>query len=64
MMTRKLLENWLVWIAVDVVYVAMFVYKELFVTAALYTVFLALAVAGYREWRASLARSRSAPSDS
>jgi nicotinamide mononucleotide transporter len=53
MMTRKLLENWLLWIAVDLVYVPMYVYKHLPVTAALYTVFLALAVLGYRDWRRS-----------
>jgi nicotinamide mononucleotide transporter len=55
MMTRKKLENWLVWIGVDVLYVGMFVFKGLYLTAALYAVFLALAVAGYRDWRRSLA---------
>jgi len=53
MMTRKLLENWLVWIAVDVVYVAMFIFKGLYLTAGLYAVFLVLAVSGFIEWRAS-----------
>ena len=55
MMTRKLLENWLVWIAVDVLYVGMFVFKELYLTAGLYAVFLALAVRGYLDWRRSMA---------
>ena len=36
MMTKKLLENWLVWVAVDVVYIGMFIYKSLYVTALLY----------------------------
>ena len=53
MMTRKKLENWLLWIFVDVLYVGMFTYKGLYITAILYAVFLALAVAGYRDWRAS-----------
>ena len=56
MMTRKLLENWAVWIAVDVVYVGMFVYKSLYVTAVLYAVFLVLAARGWIEWKRSLAR--------
>src|SRR5215213_9368868 len=30
MMTRKILENWLVWMAVDVVYIGMFIYKRLY----------------------------------
>lgn len=53
MMTRKLLENWLVWIVADVVYVAMFVSKGLYVTAALYAIFLVLATKGYFDWRRS-----------
>ncbi len=54
MMTKKLLENWLVWIAVDVLYVGMFLFKGLYVTAGLYAVFLALAVRGYVDWRRSM----------
>ncbi len=51
MMTRKLLEHWLVWIAVDLVYVPMYASQRLYPTTALYTVFLALAVSGYIAWR-------------
>ena len=54
MMTRKLLENWLVWIAVDVLYVGMFIFKDLYLTAGLYAVFLALAVRGWIDWRRSI----------
>ena len=61
MMTRKLLENWLVWIAVDVLYVGMFVFKGLYLTAGLYAVFLALAVQGYLGWRRSMAGAALAP---
>jgi len=56
MQTRKWIENWLVWIAVDAVYVGMYVVKGLFLMAGLYAVFLALAVAGLLAWRRSLAR--------
>jgi len=56
MVTRKFLENWLVWIAVDVVYVLMYLSQRLYPTVALYAVYLVMAVLGYREWRASLAR--------
>ncbi len=54
MMTRKLLQNWLVWVAVDVVYIGMFIYKSLYVTSLLYFVFLVLSVMGYRQWKATL----------
>ena len=50
MMTRKILENWVLWIVADIVYVPMYVYKGLPVTAALYAIFLALAVLGLRSW--------------
>lgn len=55
MMTRKLLENWALWIALDVVYVGMFIYKGLYFLAANYAVYLALAVMGHRAWKRSLA---------
>jgi nicotinamide mononucleotide transporter len=54
MMTKKKLENWLVWIAVDVLYVGMFTFKHLYLTSALYAVFLVLAVRGYIDWRRSM----------
>jgi nicotinamide mononucleotide transporter len=54
MMTRKLLENWLIWIAVDVVYVGMFIFKGLYLTAFNYGIYLALAVLGYVAWKGSL----------
>jgi nicotinamide mononucleotide transporter len=54
MMTRKILENWVVWAIVDVVYVGMFIYKHLYLTAGLYTVFFVLAVMGYVQWKRSL----------
>ena len=55
MMTRKILENWAVWAIVDVVYVGMFIYKRLYLTAGLYTVFFVLAVMGFIQWKRSLA---------
>lgn len=54
MMTRKILENWLVWIALDVVYVPMFISQGLYATALLYAAFLVLALMGFVEWRRSL----------
>lgn len=54
MMTRKLLENWIIWVAVDVVYIGMYIYKSLYVTAGLYFVFLILSAMGFVQWRQSL----------
>jgi nicotinamide mononucleotide transporter len=54
MMTRKLLENWVLWTIVDVVYIGMFIYKGLYLTAFNYAVYLALAIMGFFAWRKSL----------
>jgi nicotinamide mononucleotide transporter len=54
MMARKILENWIAWIAVDVVYIGMFLFKNLYLTALLYLVFLILASVGYRQWKKTI----------
>ena len=54
MMTRKLLENWTLWIIVDVVYVGMFIFKGLYLTAGNYAIYLVLAVMGHIAWKRSL----------
>ncbi|HVZ78787.1 MAG TPA: nicotinamide riboside transporter PnuC [Gemmatimonadaceae bacterium] len=62
MMTRKILENWILWIIADIVYVPMFIYKHLYLTSGLYAVFLILAIMGLVEWKRSFDRHRSAAS--
>lgn len=50
--SQKHIATWWLWIAVDCVYVWMFSYKSLYVTAALYAGFVILAVyGGYKWWR-------------
>jgi nicotinamide mononucleotide transporter len=62
MMTRKILENWVLWIVADIVYVPMYVYKGLPVTAALYAIFLGLAALGLRScWRSYQAKPLDEP---
>lgn len=53
LMGRKILESWIAWIVVDMVSIGMYWVKELYPTAALYTVFLGLAVWGWWEWSAA-----------
>lgn len=48
---RRHRESWLLWIAVDIAYVGMFIVKGLVPTAGLYAVMIGLAVIGYRDWR-------------
>jgi nicotinamide mononucleotide transporter len=51
LLNRKVLQTWFWWIAVDVISVPVYVYKELYLVALLYCVFLALCVSGYVNWR-------------
>jgi nicotinamide mononucleotide transporter len=57
MQTKKWIENWIVWIAVDLVYVGIYLVKQLYLTAGLYAVFLSLALRGLVEWRRSMAQA-------
>ena len=48
---RKYVENWPTWVIVNVVSVALFAYKGLWLTVALYAVFVAMSFVGWRAWR-------------
>jgi nicotinamide mononucleotide transporter len=56
--SRKYVATWLLWIVVDIVYVGMFIYKDLLLTAALYAGFVGLAVWGLMQWQQSRLNSR------
>ncbi len=51
LLARKVLDNWVLWIAVDVIYVLLFTYKELYLSAGLYVVFFFMSIAGLIGWR-------------
>jgi len=61
MATRKWLENWPVWMVLNVANTAICASQGLFPMAAFYGLLLLLAVVGFREWRRSLAAA-AAPS--
>jgi nicotinamide mononucleotide transporter len=48
---RKFIENWWVWIVVNAFSVALFGYRQLWLTVILYALFTALSWAGLRSWR-------------
>jgi len=51
MLNRRWIETWFVWIATDIALIGLFLVKDLWITSALYLVFIALCVLGYRTWR-------------
>lgn len=51
MMARKKIENWLWWIAGDLISIPLYFHKDLVLTSFQFTVFLVIAVMGYIEWK-------------
>lgn len=54
LMARRRFENWVIWIAVDVASIPLFLAQGLVVVAGLYLVYLALAVWGLIDWRRAM----------
>lgn len=50
MLSRKLVEQWLVWLVVDMISVGLYLYKGIPLTAGLYAVYCVLAIVGYVRW--------------
>jgi nicotinamide mononucleotide transporter len=55
----KKIENWLLWIIVNVAYIAIYLYKDLPLYALLSLIYLLLAIAGYRNWKNLLTQAKS-----
>jgi nicotinamide mononucleotide transporter len=66
MTARKQLQNWYVWLAVDVLSTGIYLYKDINLYALLYCVYTGMAVAGWWAWRQSMlsTTARVAPGNS
>ena len=53
LMARRFVENWILWIAVDLVAIGVYAAKDLMLTAMLYSVFLVISAIGWASWRKS-----------
>jgi len=54
-MAQKRVQCWPLWLVLDVIFVGLFIYKGMYLTAGLYGLFAVIAIQGWREWRADLA---------
>lgn len=54
LLNGKRIENWYVWITADVIYIYLYAQKELYLTAALYALFIVMCLAGLAEWKRTL----------
>ena len=55
LLSRRYIEQWLVWLVVDAITVGLYIYKGIPFTAGLYTLYTALAVVGYLRWKREIA---------
>ncbi len=51
MLARKWIEQWIVWIVVDILSAGLYCYKGLYLTAALYAIYAVIAIFGYKKWQ-------------
>ena len=54
MLSRKKIENWLLWIAADSVMIGLCAWEGLYFSSFQYLVFTLIAILGFREWRTKL----------
>lgn len=57
-LARKVLENWLIWIFVDIIYVGVYLVKDLNLTAGMYALYIIIAATGYMNWKKEYRRSK------
>lgn len=53
LIARKKIENWLLWIPVNLIYIGIYLQKELSLYVLLFTVYLGLAINGYLSWKST-----------
>ncbi|WP_454801746.1 nicotinamide riboside transporter PnuC [Mucilaginibacter phyllosphaerae] len=58
-LARKVLENWLIWVFVDVIYVGVYLFKDLHLTAGMYALYAIIAIIGYIDWKKDLLKETS-----
>jgi nicotinamide mononucleotide transporter len=51
LLAQRRLENWIAWIMVDIVAIALYAHRGLTLTAALYVLFLGMCIVGWLQWR-------------
>lgn len=58
MLAKKYIEQWLIWIFVDILSTGLYIYKELWPTVILFAVYTVMAFLGYIEWKKELKLER------
>jgi nicotinamide mononucleotide transporter len=57
-LARKIIENWLIWIFVDIIYIGVYMIKDLHLTAGMYALYVLIAAMGYINWKKEYKQSK------
>ncbi len=58
MQAKRWIENWIIWVVVDIIYVPMYIYGDQKITACLYSFLTIMAIYGFKEWQKQLLREQ------
>ena len=61
LLARKYIEQWWVWIIVDIISVGLYIYKGIYFYAALYALYIVIAVLGYINWKKIMKNENNRP---
>ena len=53
-LTKKYIDNWVIWILADFLFIIMFINQHLYLSGILYFIFLLLAIKGFKTWKKDL----------
>ncbi|MEP7321656.1 MAG: nicotinamide riboside transporter PnuC [Saprospiraceae bacterium] len=59
LLTVKKIENWILWIIVDIIAITIYFLQELYITSGLYFIYLLLCIHGYNQWLQSYRKTPS-----
>jgi len=57
MSAKRWIENWIIWTIADLAYIGLYVYKDLYLTALLYGLFIILCILGWKQWSKQMDKS-------
>ncbi|MDA3822035.1 MAG: nicotinamide riboside transporter PnuC [Bacteroidales bacterium] len=60
MLTKKIIQHWIIWIFVDLISMGLYIYRGLYPTTVLFFIYTAMAVLGYLQWKRSLRENENA----
>jgi len=54
LLAKRKIESWYIWIVVDLIYIGLFIFKELYLSAILYAFLFRIAINGYNKWKQNI----------